>query len=252
MKNEDHPNNKNQVLNLFEGVDEGTIELKPLTKGLGFKDRVSEGVYTMEVGNEIGDEIDFPSSDGGSLDIGNEDMGDGTLNIGSDGSLDVQTAEMVQPILFHSGHDGLIKKTAKKSGESILGAFVDALFVLAFSILTIAVLTELTEYKFNFEGADLFSRNSLGKMAVVFAAYFLSYKILARLFFGKTLGEWSSRHQLGLLNQQHRFFYPVQVLLREAVCLFTGVFGLPLLSVFFKRDVGFYFSGLQTYVEQKK
>lgn len=247
MDSENHSEQENKVLSLFEGMDEGLAEVKPLTKGLGFKDRVSEGVYTVEMESSL-----ESGSDGGTLDIGNEEMGDGVLNISSDGGIKIQSAESVQPILFHSGHDGLIKKTAKKSGESVLGAFIDVLFICAFTILTMAILTEFTKYNFDFEAIAMFNRNEIGKLLVVFVAYFLSYKVFTRVFFGKTLGEWSSRHQLGLLNQQHKMVYPFQVIAREVVCVCTGIFTLPIISMFIKKDIGFYISGLQTYIEQKK
>ncbi|MGH1467765.1 MAG: hypothetical protein ACRBBP_02665 [Bdellovibrionales bacterium] len=247
MNGENDSENENKVLSLFDDLGDGLSEVKPLTRGLGFKDRVSEGVYTMEM-----DSVDTVDADGGTLDIGHESFGDGVLNIDPEGGLKLETSETVQPILFHSGHDGLIKKTAKKSGESLLGAFIDVLLVVAVTILTVAVLTEFTRFFFDFAKIAKFNFNELGKVAVVFSAYFLSYKIFSRVFFGKTLGEWSSRHQLGLLLQQNKLVYPFQVLAREIACLVTAVFFLPILSMVFKKDVGYYFSGLQTYIEQKK
>lgn len=237
----------NDLLHLFDGVDEAPDLIQPLTSGLGFKDRVSEGVYTMEV-----DQGYDPSADCGTLDIGHNDVGDGVLSIGSGGDLNIHAAVGAQPILFHSGHDGLIKKTAKKSGESVFGAFIDLLLVLSTSIFAVAFATEFTSYTFSPEGVLSLDRVELGRVFVVFATFFLIYKISSRVFFGRTLGEWSSRHQLGLLNQQHKFYYSIQVLVREVFCLLTGIFTLPLLSSFFGKDIGYYVSGLQTYVEQKK
>lgn len=247
MQNENDSEEMDKVLSLFPGMDEGLAGIKSLTRGLGFKDRVSEGVYTIEM--ERGDDV---NSDGGTLDIGKEELGDGILNIEANGELRLQNSEAVQPILFHSGHDGLVKKTAKKSGESLLGAIIDVLLSVAFTIFTVALLTEFTKYTFNFEKLIILDLNEVGKLGLAFATYFLLYKIFTRVFFGRTLGEWSSRHQLGLLTQQYRVFYPVQVLLRELVCLGTGIFILPLISIFLRRDMGYYFSGLQTYIEQKK
>ncbi len=247
MNGENKSEGENKVLSIFEDLGEGLAEIKPLTRGLGFKDRVSEGVYTIEM-----DSVETVGADGGTLDIGHENFGDGVLNIDPEGELKLETSETVQPILFHSGHDGLIKRTAKKSGESLLGAFIDTLLVLAVTILTVAVLTEFTRFFFDFEKIAKLNLNELGKVGVVFSAYFLSYRIFTRVFFGKTLGEWSSRHQLGLLLQQNKVVYPFQVLAREIVCLGTAVFLLPVLSAVLKKDVGYYFSGLQTYIEQKK
>jgi hypothetical protein len=237
----------NDFLDLFEGVDEAPDLIKPMTNGLGFKDRVSEGVYTMEVDHGHG-----VSSDCGTLDIGGRDAGDGILDVSASGNISIKAALGAQPVIFHSGHDGLIKKSAKKSGESIFGAFVDVLLVFSTTIFLVAFAAEFTSYTFRPEGIITLDPAELRKLFVIFAALFLTYKIGARVFYGRTLGEWSSRHQLGLLNQQHRFYYPIQVFFREVICLGTGVFTLPFLSLILGRDVGFYFSGLQTYIEQKK
>lgn len=228
-------------------LGEGLYLFNPITEGLGFKDKVSDGVYTMEIKHEI-----EATSDGGTLNIGREEMGDGVLNIGERGAVTVNSSDMVQPALFHSGHDGLIKKTAKKSGESFFGALIDVLLLVALSIFTAAFATEFSTYAFNFELMLEGQALELGKILLVFAAYFLSYRLLTRVFFGKTLGEWSSRHQLGLVMQQHSMAYPMRVLVREVVCLATGIFLFPVLSSVFRRDMGYYCSGLQTYIEQKK
>jgi len=228
-------------------LGEGLTLYNPLTEGLGFRDRVSDGVYTEEF--ETATEI---SADGGMLNIDREEMGDGILNIGEKGELNVSSSNMAQPALFHSGHDGLIKRSAKKSGESFFGAVIDVLLLTALSIFTAALVTEYSAYIFDFELMLAGKAQELGKLLLIFASFFLSYKLLARVFFGRTLGEWSSRHQLGLVKQQHNMMYPLKVLVREVVCLATGVFLFPLLSSLIRRDVGYYFSGLQTYVEQKK
>ncbi len=244
METEDQKNDKNQIADLFEGVDDSVSFIKPMTDGLGFKDRVSEGVYT--------DEVYDPASDCGIVDLGQGKASHGTINIEASGELRVREPLGAQPILFHSGHDGLIKKTAKKSGESVFGAFIDVLLVFSFSIFTLAFLMELTSFSLSVSKMLAFDQNELGKVLIVFSAFFLSYKVGARVFYGKTLGEWSSRHQLGLLREQYKFYYPLQVLFRELVCLATGVFLLPVLSSVLGLDIGVYFSGLQTYMEQKK
>lgn len=247
MDVENQSTDSNDIFDLFEGVDEAPDSIKPMTDGLGFKDRVSEGVYTVEVDQEYD-----VSSDCGTMDIGRSDIGDGVLDVSASGNISIKAAVGAQPVLFHSGHDGLIKKTAKKSGESIFGAFVDVLLVFSTSIFAVAFATEFTTYAFRPERLLSLNPVELGKFFVVFVAFFLTYKVGARVFYGRTLGEWSSRHQLGLLKQQHKFYYPIQVFIREVICVGTGVFILPFLSLVLGRDVGFYFSGLQTYIEQKK
>lgn len=242
-------------------IGDGLSLFNPLTDGLGFKDRVSEGVYTAvqvepELTSEVEEQVETleieQSSDSGSLDIGHEELGDGVLNIQQGGEIKLQSSEAVQPILFHSGHDGLIKKRAKKSGESFFGALIDVMLIFALSILSVAFIAEFTSYGFDVEKAIKFSPKEVGKFLLIFSAYFLSYRVLTRVFFGKTLGEWSSRHQLGLVLHQHDVTYPFRVLAREFICLGTGVFLFPMVSTLIRKDIGFYVSGLQTYIEQKK
>lgn len=260
---------KEEVTTSFE-IGEGLSLFNPLTDGLGFKDRVAEGVYTAvqvepetdlasepELSSEVEEPVTEsfnikPSSDSGTLDIGHEELGDGVLNINQDGEINLKSSETVQPILFHSGHDGLIKKRAKKSGESFFGALIDVMLLFALSILSVAFIAEFTSYGFNIKEALKFSPKEIGKFLLIFSAYFLSYRVLTRVFFGRTLGEWSSRHQLGLILHQHDVTYPFRVLARESVCLGTGVFLFPMISKAIRKDIGFYVSGLQTYVEQKK
>jgi hypothetical protein len=252
VKKEETTKNADSTVS-FE-IGEGLNLLNPLTDGLGFKDRVSQDGYTSQEPESIAikTDADVESSYGGTFDIGHEELGDGVLNIQTDGSLEVESAETVQPILFHSGHDSLIKKRAKKSGESFFGALIDVMLLFAFSILSAAVVTEFTSYTFNFEKLLVLDPTEIGKFLLVFSAYFLSYKLLTRVFFGKTLGEWSSRHQLGLVLHQHDVTYPFRVLAREVMCLLTGVFFFPLISSVIRKDIGFYVSGLHTYIEQNK
>lgn len=252
MKKEETTKNDDSKAS-FE-IGEGLNLLNPLTDGLGFKDRVSQDGYTSQEPESIPIKTaaSIESSYGGTFDIGHEELGDGTLSIQNDGALELESVETVQPILFHSGHDSLIKKRAKKSGESFFGALIDVMLLFALSILSAAVVTEFTSYTFNFEKLLAFKPVEIGKFLIVFSAYFLSYKILTRVLFGRTLGEWSSRHQLGLVLHQHDVTYPFRVLAREVVCLLTGIFFFPLISSVIKKDIGFYVSGLHTYIEQKK
>ncbi len=246
MDKKNSSNCGDKVLNILDDDQGSSLKIKPLTKGLGFKDRVFTKADAIKINHE-----DTVHSDAGTLDIGHKEFDHGVLNIENNGELRLQTCEAVQPILFHSGHDGLVKKTAKKSNESLFGALIDIFLILAGTILTVAILTEFTKYFFDFEKIIMLNAFEFGKVFVVFGAYFLLYKIFARVFFGKTLGEWSSRNQLGLFTQRFKAGYPIKVLAREVACLITGVFLFPLLSSIFKKDMGYYVSGLQTYVEHK-
>lgn len=236
-----------EILSIFDAkVSDAPIrlDLKPITEGLGFKDRVSTGVYTEEL-----EPLSGPSADAGTMDIGREDQGHGEIYV-EDDSLRLQSSEVLRPILFHSGHDGLIKKKAKKGLESFFAVFIDLMLSLSGSILILAFFMDFLG--FNSIEAFFFDPKTAGvNFTAIFLAFYLTYKILARAFYGRSLGEWSCRLQMGSFKDQQRFVYTFQVALREIVSLATGVFLLPLASVIFSMDMGYYVSGLHVYIEKK-
>lgn len=240
-------------LSLFDSEGDNILQLKPLTKGLGFKDRVAMNQNQEEVERDKIHLKANQSADAGELEIGNGEPSDhGTLSIYDNEEINLTGQEEVAPILFHSGHDSLIKKTAKKSGESLVGVLIDILFSFALTILIVAVGVEVEVLTLNFDALLQGNQMEAGRVFIILSAIFISYKVLARAFFGKTLGEWSSRHQLGLYSDQDSFFYIFQVLIREVFTFVSGIILFPVLTLLFKRDVGYYFSGLQTYIEYKK
>lgn len=241
--------NSGRKLTLFSLEKDNLLELRPLSSGLGFKDRVSS--KKINKNTSLRSEA---SADAGMIDLGVEDASDdGTLQIEQDGNIRLFNKESFGPVLSHSGHDGLIKRTAKKSGESVIGVVIDMLLVFAISIFSLALLIEFKLISINekvlFDGR---LNIELLKLFVIFSAVFLSYRVLARAFYGKTLGEWANRHQLGLYTEQESFSYIFKVFFRECFTLLTGFLVLPFLSTLAKTDIGYYFSGLHTYVEYKK
>jgi len=73
------------------------------------------------------------------------------------------------------------------------------------------------------------------------------YVIVARSFFGKTLGEWTFDYQMGDNEQVKSTVYPLLVLWRSLVIMGTGVITLPILSILFRKDLASYLTGLQFY-----
>ena len=236
------------ILSIFDAKISDTpikLDLKPISEGLGFKDRVSAGVYTEELEKLA----DF-SSDAGAMDIGHEDQGHGKVYIEDNSRLRLQSSEVLRPILFHSGHDGLIKGKAKKSLESFFAVFIDLMLSLSGSILVLAFFMDFLGFN-SIEAFFFNPRIAVLNFTTVFLAFYLAYKILSRAFYGRSLGEWSCRLQMGSFKDQQRLVYTFQVVLREVVSLVTGLFLLPLISIVFSMDMGYYVSGLHVYIEKK-
>jgi hypothetical protein len=249
-----------KLLSIFDSneVDSAfKLDLKPITGGLGFKDRVSSGVYTEELGGgslrdttNASDHSTYKMSDSGVVDIGNEELGDGQIHIDGD-DIQLESSEVLRPILFHSGHDGLIKKKSRKSVESFFAVTIDMMLILAGSVLTLSF--SLNFLGFNSVEAFFFDLKLAAlNFSAIFIALYLSYKILARSVYGKSLGEWSCRLQMGSLDDQKKLSYILKVSVREIFSVLTGILTLPLLSSLFSKDLGYYFSGVHMYVEKKK
>lgn len=84
-------------------------------------------------------------------------------------------------------------------------------------------------------------------LVFLFFAVLQMYMLIARAFFGASLGEWAFDLQLGTNEQQHKVYYPILALWRMSFVTFTGIFAMPLLSFAVGRDLSRYVSGLQLY-----
>lgn len=173
-----------------------------------------------------------------------------------DANSDFDESEAIKSPQINNHFDESVRRGAADSYErplravpfSISSSFVDALTVLAFAMLFLVSLVLAT-------GVDLFHviQNARGDLAVqismgvLYVAVYQMYVVVARSFFGKTLGEWTFDLQLGDDKQIKKVFYPVQVLWRSFVVLVTGVVLLPVLSIISRRDVTSYLTGLQLY-----
>jgi hypothetical protein len=73
------------------------------------------------------------------------------------------------------------------------------------------------------------------------------YTVIARSFFGRTLGEWTFDVQLGQDKEQELESYPVKVALRALLTTVTGLILLPLISAVMGRDIAGTVTGVQLY-----
>ncbi|MCC7405863.1 MAG: RDD family protein [Bdellovibrionales bacterium] len=134
------------------------------------------------------------------------------------------------------------------SAISLPSIILDGVLVIALSLVFLVSLLSVTKVEilsvaFNAQ-SDAATQLSLG---ILFVAIMQMYVVVARSFFGRTLGEWTFDHQMGHDEQHKSGLYPLLVAWRSFLIVITGVITLPLLSLIFRKDLTARLSGLQLY-----
>lgn len=127
-------------------------------------------------------------------------------------------------------------------------AFLDGIVVFALSLVFLVALMTITQVDL----AALVFRAGLdvptkAAFFALFVSVMLMYVVVARSFFGRTLGEWTFDFQMGDDQQHKSAMYPLRVLFRSFLIVLTGVFLLPLMSFVLNRDLLAPMTGLQLY-----
>lgn len=134
---------------------------------------------------------------------------------------------------------------------SFPSAILDAIVVLALTMIFMTALVSVTKVDvLNLMANSQQDVTTQGSLAILYFAVWLMYAIIARSFFGKTLGEWTFDCQLGSAQDQQRTLYPLKVMARTLVTLLTGVVVLPLLSLLMGQDLAGRISGVQLYQQK--
>lgn len=130
---------------------------------------------------------------------------------------------------------------------SISSAIVDALTVVGVSILCLVIILSITQVDLfgllNNAQTDKITQMNL---ALLFVSTLQLYMLVARSFFGMTLGEWAFDAQLGTTADQAKPLYPIRVVWRTLISTATA-FILPLISILAQRDVLRPITGLQLF-----
>ena len=132
--------------------------------------------------------------------------------------------------------------------SSISAMFLDAMLVLAGSLLCMIILLSVTK-------ADIASTLLSGEpdRAVIagtiglFALVTFVYLVANRIFLGATPGEWAYDQRLGIPEDMGTYHYAMSVVIRSLVVILTGLIPLPLLSVIFRIDIAGILSGTQIF-----
>jgi hypothetical protein len=131
---------------------------------------------------------------------------------------------------------------------SFESAALDGIIVSALSLVFLIALLMVTKVDLNVVlknvNKDVMTQISLGVLCI---AVMQMYAIIARAFFGRTVGEWTFDVQLGRDEEQKQEMYPLRVALRSVINTFTGLVILPILSAALGYDIAGNLSGVQLY-----
>jgi len=140
------------------------------------------------------------------------------------------------------------QRLLKPATISVPSAFLDFIIVLALSIVFLVALLMVTKVDLNVVLRNL-SRDQMTQIAlgIMFVAVMQMYVVIARSFFGATLGEWTFDLQVGEDKEQKAESYPLRVAFRSILVTVTGLFFLPVISALLRRDIAGQLSGVKLY-----
>lgn len=131
---------------------------------------------------------------------------------------------------------------------SLPSAILDFIIVMAFSLVFLVALLMVTKVDLNTVirnlNADIMTQLSFG---VMFIAVMQMYTVISRVFFGRTLGEWTFDFQIGEDKEQKFEGYPVKIVVRSLVTTLTGIIFLPVISAIVGHDIAGQVSGAKLY-----
>lgn len=126
---------------------------------------------------------------------------------------------------------------------------IDAL--VAVSMLCLFLFSALLVSQFSFQARLRVSQDDLRLFFVMYWFLFSSYLLVARIFWGCTVGEWACGLRLGFPRQRFLSNYSLKVLGRFLLVLSTGVITLKILSYLTGQDLAGKLSGLPLILIEK-
>lgn len=131
---------------------------------------------------------------------------------------------------------------------SFASAALDGIIVFALALVFLIALVLVTKVDLNAIiknlNKDFMTQVSLGALVL---AVMQMYMIIARSFFGRSLGEWTFDLQIGKDEEQKKEIYPLRVALRSLVNVVTGLAVLPVLSAIVGYDLAGRISRVELY-----
>lgn len=150
-----------------------------------------------------------------------------------------------------SHHSGpTLKASYKKSRWMLTSSLLDAMLVLAMSLLCMIIGLILTKIDLV---ASLTSPETQIDVALatfaLFAFVSFTYLVLNRIFLGWTPGEWAFEQRIGQLEELHSNSYSLKIVLRSALVILTGFIVFPILSLITRKDLAGMISGAHLYIK---
>lgn len=140
------------------------------------------------------------------------------------------------------------KRQLQTATISVPSAFLDLVIITALALVFLVALLMVTKVDLNSVlrnlNEDLMTQISLG---VLFVAVMQMYVVISRVFFGRTLGEWTFDLQIGEDHEQQNSGYPFRVAFRSLLTTCTGLIILPVLSALIGHDIAGELSGAKLY-----
>jgi len=157
-------------------------------------------------------------------------------------------SKVVQNVGLRRGAADSPVRMLERASVSFSSAFLDAIVILALSLLFLVALMTVTKIDL----AALVLRSGLDfpmqiSFGVLFGSVLLMYVVVSRSFFGRTLGEWTFDLQMGDDAQHLKALYPIRVVFRSFLVMATGLILLPILSWALDKDILAPATGLQLY-----
>lgn len=253
------------------------FEFKPLTEGLGFhkKKQASsaaqpeqetlkspllkdQGLELIEEGSSDPLRPPLPRKKASAIPAGPG----GLTEVGGDGTVGTSAAvDEILKTLQKNRRLDLDKTTSKqkftatttkeefkKATWSFSASMLDAMLVVAASLLCMIILLVITKVDLigNLSNPDAQGMIYLSTFCV-FAGVSFIYLTVNRIFVGCTPGEWAFDQRVGKPEELNKASFSLKVVARSLLVVATGFIVMPLLSVLFNKDIAGSITGAQLY-----
>lgn len=140
------------------------------------------------------------------------------------------------------------KQEYKKTTWSFSAAMLDAMLVVAASLLCMIILLVVTKVDLigNLTNPDAQGMIYLATVSL-FAGVAFIYLTLNRVFVGCTPGEWAFDQRVGKPEELNKASYSLKVVARSLLVIVTGFIVFPILSSLFNKDLAGSITGAQLY-----
>ncbi len=134
---------------------------------------------------------------------------------------------------------------------SVQASILDAIVISAVTLLFLVSLILVTKIDvLSVIGSAKTDLTTQLSMVLLFVAVMQMYVVVSRSFFGRTLGEWTFEYQLGQDGDHQKSLYPLKVMARSLLILFTGFLVFPILSWIMGRDLAGEITGVKLYQQK--